>query len=180
MLSFVSLAIAKVIVNVKDVNDRSPKFSADSYVTKVSLDEVIGTQVLLVSATDLDSGDNSVVVYNITAGNEEGAFEIDPDTGAIKVKKSLTTVSASKFSLRVEAKDKGNPPRMTPTTVQLNVFLPDGPPKFVVKPVVEERFEGIAANGRVMVVKAATSEALTYEIISGNEDGLFRIEPTTW
>ena len=179
MLSFVSLAIAKVIVNVKDVNDMSPKFSADSYVTKVSLDEVIGTQVLLVSATDLDSGDNSVVVYNITAGNEEGAFEIDPDTGAIKVKKSLTTVSASKFTLRVEAKDKGNPPRMTPTTVQLNVFLPDGPPKFVVKPVVEEIFEGVAANGRVMVVKAAISEALTYEIISGNEDGLFRIQPTT-
>ena len=161
------------------MNDESPKFSADSYVAKAALDESIGAQVLLVTATDLDSGDNSRVVYNITSGNEEGAFMIDPDTGAIKVKKSLTTVSASQFTLGVEARDKGNPPRRQSTTVQLNVFLPDGPPKFVVKPVIQEVTEGITANNRVMVVKAATSEALTYEIISGNEDGLFRIVPST-
>lgn len=175
----VRTSIAKVILNVKDVNDEFPKFSADSYVMKVSLDEPIGTQVLLVSATDLDSGDNSIVVYNITGGNNEGAFEIDPDTGAIKVKRSLTTVSASKFTLQVEAKDKGTLPKSKSTTVQLNVFLPDGPPRFVVKPVIEEVLEGIRANGRVMVVKAATSEVLTYEILSGNEDGLFRIVPST-
>lgn len=168
-----------MILNVKDVNDWSPKFSADSYVTKVSLDEKVDSQVLLVTATDLDSGDNSAVVYNITRGNQEDAFKIDPDTGAMKLKKSLTTVSASRFSLEVEAKDKGNPPRRSTTTVQFNVFLPDGPPKFVVKPVIQEVTEGVAANGRVMVVKAATSEALTYEIVSGNEDGLFRIVPST-
>ena len=168
-----------MIFNVKDVNDEDPKFSADSYVTKVALDEQIDAQVLLVTATDLDSGENSKVVYNITSGNEEGAFKIDPDTGAIKVKKSLTTVSASQFTLEVEAKDKGNPPRSKSASVQLNVFLPDGPPKFVVKPVIQEVTEGITANNRVMVVKAATSEALTYEIISGNEDGLFRIVPST-
>lgn len=176
---FLPKAITKVIFNVKDVNDESPKFSADSYVAKVALDEVIGAQVELVTATDLDSGENSRVVYNITSGNEEEAFMIDPDTGAIKVKKSLTTVSASQFTLGVEAKDKGNPPRRQSTTVQLNVFLPDGPPKFVVKPVIQEVTEGITANNRVMVVKAATSEALTYEIISGNEDGLFQIVPST-
>ena len=176
---FLYKAIAKVIFNVKDVNDEDPKFSADSYVAKVALDEKIDAQVLLVTATDLDSGDNSRLVYNITSGNEEGAFKIDPDTGAIKVKRSLTTVSASQFTLVVEAKDKGNPPRRKTASVQLNVFLPDGPPKFVVKPVIQEVTEGITANNRVMVVKAATSEALTYEIISGNEDGLFRMVPST-
>ena len=172
-------AIAKVIINVKDVNDQTPKFSADSYVSKVALDAKVDSQVLLVVATDLDSGDNGKVVYNITGGNAEGAFKIDPDTGVIKVKRSLTTVSASTFTLDVEAKDKGNPPRSTLAKVDLNVFLPDGPPKFVVKPVVQEVKEGIKANNRVMVVKAATSEALTYEIVSGNEDGLFRINPST-
>ena len=164
---------------MKDINDETPKFSADSYVAKVALDKEVGAQVLLVTATDLDSGDNGRVVYNITSGNDEGAFEVDADTGAIKLKKSLTTVSASQFQLTVEAEDKGNPPRKTSATVKLNVFLPDGPPKFVVKPVIEEVTEGITAGNRVMVVKAATSEALTYEIISGNEDGLFQIVPST-
>ena len=181
MFLFLFEAMCKVIFNVKDVNDEVPKFSADSYVSKVALDKAIGAQVLLVTATDLDmiGSDNSRVVYNITSGNDEGAFMVDPDTGAIKVKKSLTTVSASQFSLVVEAKDKGNPAQSSSANVQLNVFLPDGPPKFVVKPVIQEVTEGITANNRVMVVKAATSEALTYEIISGNEDGLFRIVPST-
>ena len=166
-------------LNVRDINDQSPKFSADSYVAKVALDAKVDSPVLLVVATDLDSGDNGKVVYNITGGNDEAAFKIDPDTGVLKVKKSLTTVSASQFTLEVEAKDKGNPPLRKTATVQLNVFLPDGPPKFVVKPVIQEVTEGVKANGRVMVVKAATSEALTYEITSGNEGGLFRIVPST-
>ena len=168
-----------MIFKVKDVNDQTPKFSADSYVAKVALDATVESQVLLVVATDLDSGDNGRVVYNITRGNDEGAFKIDPDTGVVKVKKSLTTVSASRFTLEVEAKDKGNPALRKLSNVQLDVFLPDGPPKFVVKPVVQEVTEGIKANNKVMVVKAAASEALTYEIISGNEDGLFRIVPST-
>lgn len=164
---------------MKDINDQPPKFSADSYVAKVALDAKVDSQVLLVVATDLDNGDNGKVVYNITSGNGEGAFKIDPDTGVLKVKKSLTTVSASRFTLEVEAKDKGNPPLRKTATVQLNVFLPDGPPRFVVKPVIQEVTEGVKANDRVMVVKAATSEALTYEIISGNEGGLFRMVPST-
>lgn len=164
---------------MRDVNDQTPKFSADSYVSKVALDAKVDSQVLLVVATDLDNGDNGKVVYNITGGNDEGAFTIDPDTGVLKVKKSLTTVSASRFTLEVEAKDKGNPPLRKTATVQLNVFLPDGPPKFVVKPVIQEVTEGVKANDRVMVVKAATSEALTYEITSGNEGGLFRMVPST-
>ena len=168
-----------MILNVRDVNDQTPKFSADSYVAKVALDAAADSQVLLVVATDLDAGDNGRVVYNITSGNDEGAFTIDPDTGVLKVKRSLTTVSASRFNLEVEAKDKGIPPLRKLANVQLNVFLPDGPPKFVVKPVVQEVTEGIKANKRVMVVKAATSEALTYEIVSGNQGGLFRIVPST-
>ena len=164
---------------MRDVNDHSPKFSADSYVGKVALDAKVDSKVLLVVATDLDNGDNGKVVYNITGGNGEEAFKSDPDTGVIRVKKSLTTVSASQFALEIEAKDKGNPPRRKTATVQLNVFLPDGPPKFVVKPVIQEVTEGVKANDRVTVVKAATSEALTYEITSGNEGGLFRIVPST-
>ena len=168
-----------MVVNVKDENDEDPRFSAASYVAKVALDTKIDSQVLLVTATDLDSGDNGKVVYNITKGNDEGAFMIVQDTGVIKLRKSLTTVSADQFSLTVVAKDKGTPPRSGESTVQLNVFLPDGPPKFVVKPVVEEVTEGVQANNRVLVVKAATSEALTYEIVSGNADGLFRIVAST-
>ena len=164
---------------MRDVNDQPPKFSADSYVSKVALDVEVDSQVLLVVATDLDGGDNGKVVYNITGGNGEGAFKIDPDTGVLRVKRSLTTVSASRFTLEVEAKDKGNPPLRKTATVQLNVFLPDGPPRFVVKPVIQEVTEGVKANDRVMVLKAATSEALTYEITSGNEAGLFRMVPST-
>lgn len=53
--------------------------------------------MLLVLVIDLDSGDNSIVVYNIIGGNNEGVFEIDLDIGVIKVKRFLIIVFVFKF-----------------------------------------------------------------------------------
>lgn len=46
----------------------------------------VGSTLLTVEASDLD-GDT--LTYSITAGNDEGRFDIDPATGEIKVAKSL-------------------------------------------------------------------------------------------
>lgn len=111
-------------------------------------------------------------------GNEEEGFQIN-NQGVISVKKPLTTVEKEKFKIRVQAADKGKVPKKGYTDVEVNIFLPDGPPKFVVSPVIVYVTEGIPANSRVAGVKAATSEALTYSIISGNTDNMFTINPST-
>lgn len=172
-------AITSAHISVEDVNDESPTFSAASYRAKVSLDAKVNDYVVQVTATDLDSGSNGQKVYSIVSGNEEGAFVINRENGLISVGKSLTTVAADKFTLKVKAEDRGTPPRSNQVDVEINVYLPDGPPKFVVSPVYVNVTEGLAANQRVAVAKAATSEALQYEITSGNTNEMFKINPST-
>lgn len=41
----------------------------------------MGTEVIRVSATSLDTGINAEVVYSIVGGNEHGKFAIVPETG---------------------------------------------------------------------------------------------------
>lgn len=43
-------------MNVKDVNDNQPEFDPMSYYREISEDAVVGTLVVNVSATDVDSG----------------------------------------------------------------------------------------------------------------------------
>ncbi|XP_048576731.1 protocadherin-like protein isoform X1 [Nematostella vectensis] len=172
-------AIAEVRIYLRDINDNDPKFSAASYHAKLSLDAPVLEHVVQVTATDLDTANNGRIRYSIVAGNQEGAFQVLTDNGLIRVAKSLTTVAASSFLLTLEAADSGDPERKGSVNVQVNVFLPDGPPKFVLDPVIVNATEGIAANQRVAVAKAATSEALKYEILSGNTNDMFAINPSS-
>jgi hypothetical protein len=163
---------------VQDQNDNSPVFASSFYRGKVALDAGVGTSVIQVRASDLDSSSNGEIEYSFIQGNDEKGFQIN-NQGVISVKRPLTTVAADKFKLKVQAADKGAVPRKGQTDVEINIFLPDGPPKFVVSPVIVNVTEGVPANSRVAGVKAATSEALTYYIISGNNDGMFTINPST-
>ena len=45
-----------VYINVKDVNDHAPQFDPQSYNAEVNENVTIGTSVLKVTATDIDSG----------------------------------------------------------------------------------------------------------------------------
>lgn len=47
-----------VEITVKDVNDNAPVFSSATYSGVVSEDALVGTSVLQVQATDIDSGLN--------------------------------------------------------------------------------------------------------------------------
>ena len=54
-------------VNVKDKNDNKPIFDRGSYDEQVAQDTPIGTQIIRVSATDVDEGDNQKIVYDLSA-----------------------------------------------------------------------------------------------------------------
>lgn len=177
IISFL-LAIARITINVLDQNDNFPIFASSLYRGKVALDANVGTSVIQVRASDLDSSSNGEIEYSLIQGNEEEGFQIN-NQGVISVKKPLTTVEKEKFKIRVQASDKGEVPKKGYANVEIIIFLPDGPPKFVVSPVIVNVTEGVPANSRVAGVKAATSEALTYTIIGGNADGMFTINPST-
>ena len=70
-----------VHVTLSDVNDNAPLFGQSVYVTNVTEDVTIGTVVKEMHAADKDAGLNGVVIYSITAGNEDGSFDIGNETG---------------------------------------------------------------------------------------------------
>ncbi len=72
---------AQVTVNVKDVNDNKPKFSASNFVVNVTESSQINRVVFKVAASDEDSGLNSVLRYSLLSGNTGNTFTIDPITG---------------------------------------------------------------------------------------------------
>lgn len=64
-------------VRVRDINDNDPVLLNLPYNTSVSEGASIHTSVARVRARDSDSGRNALLTYNITAGNQGGAFYIN-------------------------------------------------------------------------------------------------------
>lgn len=70
-----------VHVTLSDVNDNAPAFSQSLYAVNVSEDVTSGTVVEEVLAVDADAGLNGMVIYRISAGNDDGIFDIGNRTG---------------------------------------------------------------------------------------------------
>lgn len=74
--------VAKVIITVLDENDNAPVFANDVYYAGVNSKAVIGTEIILVNATDADIGKNSQIEYMITSSNLY-KFGANKTTGSI-------------------------------------------------------------------------------------------------
>ncbi|XP_031334592.1 cadherin-89D isoform X1 [Photinus pyralis] len=87
--------VARVEVEILDVNDNLPEFEVDRY--NISIVENIpkGFSVLQIIAKDPDQGDNSEFSYDLE--DKSGAFVIDPRTGWLTVR-NHTLLDREKFS----------------------------------------------------------------------------------
>nr|XP_006818277.1 PREDICTED: protocadherin Fat 4-like [Saccoglossus kowalevskii] len=92
---------ATINVRIKNYNDEPPHFSQNTYKYFVAENAPDGFQVATVIATDPD-GD--VVIYGISAGNEDGNFEINKHTGVISLRATQDLTQAS-YLINVTATD---------------------------------------------------------------------------
>ncbi|KAI4887262.1 hypothetical protein NFI96_029832 [Prochilodus magdalenae] len=126
----------EIVVNVLDVNDNSPVFSQSLYKVRVNENAPIGAQVLSLSAKDMDEGINSEIAYAIVRqGSAKGSdlFTVDPESGLITVKGELDYEASAAVELRVEAKDKGQPPKSSQCKVLIEIIdVNDNPPEIEV------------------------------------------------
>ncbi|XP_078366665.1 protocadherin Fat 4-like [Oculina patagonica] len=111
-------------------------------------------------------------------------FIINPDTGYVSTSYSLDREQQHKYVLTVEAKDKGNPPMNSSTTLEVLVMdNNDNPPVFTqpvyTAPVPENAFGGYQVI-RVTALDAdeGSNAAVTYNIVDG-ADGKFIIEASS-
>uniref|UniRef100_A0A8C6T609 Si:dkey-22o22.2 n=1 Tax=Neogobius melanostomus TaxID=47308 RepID=A0A8C6T609_9GOBI len=96
---------------VTDVNDHPPVFTQDSYSAQMSEDLAVNSELLVVSATDLDSGENAAVTFSIVDGDDDRKFLIETNKtnqrGVLKLKKKIDFEKTHErsFNLTLKAED---------------------------------------------------------------------------
>ncbi|XP_029369131.1 protocadherin alpha-8-like [Echeneis naucrates] len=142
----------RIQVNVLDVNDNSPVFSKSLYKVQVVENVDPGTALLTLTATDLDDGVNGELIYSFTETghlNTDDMFSLNDNTGEITVKGNVDYEENQAFEIRVQARDKGTPPRSAHCKVLFEVVdINDNAPEISVSslmsPVKEDAEIGTA------------------------------------
>ncbi|XP_060742409.1 protocadherin gamma-A11-like isoform X9 [Tachysurus vachellii] len=120
----------KITVTVLDVNDNSPVFSQPIYRVSLSENAQKNSSVVTVSATDKDKGSNSEVTYLFSQSTGEEAIELfnmNSDTGEIKVNGLLDFEKFKQYELDVEAIDKGGQTDTSKVLIEI-IDVNDNPP----------------------------------------------------
>ena len=93
-----------VKIQVKDVNDNRPTFYPREYNVSLRERETVSTPVVVVVATDKDSGKFGSVRYAIVAGNQENLFRVESSSGEIFLTRPLTRATLA-HRLNISATD---------------------------------------------------------------------------
>lgn len=120
----------KLDITVLDVNDNSPVFKEDPFVSEI-LENLSPRKILTVSAVDKDSGPNGQLDYEIVNGNREHSFSINHATGEIRSIRPLDREKISQYVLTIKSSDKGSPSQSTSVKVIINILDEnDNAPRF--------------------------------------------------
>ncbi|KTF90509.1 hypothetical protein cypCar_00024820 [Cyprinus carpio] len=94
-----------VTVQVLNINDNQPLFERVSCKGTIGRDFPVGQTIIIMSAIDID--ELGLVIYNILSGNEQDVFTLNPDSGMLSLKRSLSSMSVKneQFSLKIAASD---------------------------------------------------------------------------
>ena len=109
---------------VDDINDNSPRFEETFYNITVKETVAVHSVIFTVSATDADSEENGVDFYRFSSmkvGNFEKYIAMDAKTGEASVISPLEPVQGETFRFVVECVDRGSPPLVSQTLVELNI-----------------------------------------------------------
>uniref|UniRef100_A0A1I8QBI2 Cadherin domain-containing protein n=1 Tax=Stomoxys calcitrans TaxID=35570 RepID=A0A1I8QBI2_STOCA len=136
-------ALARIEVEILDLNDNVPEFEADFYNISIVENLPTGFSVLQVNAVDRDQGENAEFLYNLKEhADAKGAFCIDSRSGWITVRddRFLDREKRKAIHLEVEAlermpsyMDDVNLKKPSPNSVKVEITLldqNDNTPKF--------------------------------------------------
>lgn len=195
----------KITVNVLDRNDIPPMFLTIPAPVTINDDQPIGTGVATMPAVDTDgSYPNNVVRYEIVGqGKAIKYFQIDSESGIVKIKDDLSKDDDSEYQIDVRAFDLGDPQLSSIASLPVfirhlqndpnnNLFLDDGDDQGM---AIAETFglafsddsytvsipENAGVNSTIKLIQIINSikpqrhnSDLNCEIFKGNEHHIFK------
>ncbi|XP_030380643.1 cadherin-related tumor suppressor [Scaptodrosophila lebanonensis] len=144
-----------VFINVLDDNDNAPEFT--QFISEISVLETTpqGSKLMYFTASDMDQGINSQVIYSITAGNRKDTFHIDRLSGSLYLHKPLDYEENSVYALNITASDCGVPTLSTTIIFTIQVVDEnDNAPEFTNTAIVRQIQEGIPVKTPIVTVIA--------------------------
>ncbi|XP_077091590.1 cadherin-related family member 1a isoform X3 [Siphateles boraxobius] len=124
-------SLAEVFVTVLDQNDHRPEFN-QNFLEKTM---IIGEPVQI-QAVDEDAEEpNNIIEYSIMKADPDGIFDINSSTGEIKLKpyirsmeivQNITRQKDCRWSVLVQARDRGSPSFSTTAVVNIDITEPNG------------------------------------------------------
>lgn len=129
-------------------------------------------------------GLNSDILYSLV-NSADGSFSIDERSGVISLERPLDREAQSTYELRARASDQGSPRLSSLCQVLISVLdINDNPPVFEHREYTATVPENVAAGSQLLRVQAASRDTeaggeISYGIISGNEHGMFSVDPRT-
>ncbi|XP_053371774.1 protocadherin alpha-2-like isoform X9 [Clarias gariepinus] len=153
----------QVVINVSDANDNSPVFTTSMYKIKIHENAPIGTKLLTVSASDADEGVNSEVSYSIVRHGDSSAldlFSINNVSGDVIIQKNMDHEQSPAIEIRIQAQDKGHPPRRTTCKVLIEVVdVNDNAPEISVTMVMSPVSEDIKPGTDVALITVSDKDS---------------------
>ncbi|KAL4822885.1 hypothetical protein H8958_013950 [Nasalis larvatus] len=175
---------AQIRILVIDANDNPPVFSQDVYRVSLREDVPPGTSILRVKATDQDEGINSEITYSFlgVADKAQHVFSLDYATGNILTQQPLDFEEVERYSMNIEAKDRGslstrckviievldendNSPEIIITSLS-DQIMEDSPPAVVVA-LFKTRDRDSGENGEV---RCSLSRGVPFKIHSSSNN----------
>ncbi|KAM8988152.1 cadherin EGF LAG seven-pass G-type receptor 2 isoform 1-T1 [Ara ararauna] len=175
---------AHVVVNVTDANTHRPVFQSSHYTVNVNEDRPVGTTVVVISATDEDTGENARITYLMEDSIPQ--FRIAADTGAVTTQMELDYEDQVSYTLAITARDNGIPQKSDTTYLEILVSdVNDNAPQFLRDSYQGSIYEDVPAFTSVLQVSATDRDSglngrIFYTFQGGDDgDGDFIIESTS-
>uniref|UniRef100_A0A673FKM9 Protocadherin-16 n=1 Tax=Sinocyclocheilus rhinocerous TaxID=307959 RepID=A0A673FKM9_9TELE len=189
-------SVTSVDIEVVDFNDNAPFFTQNSYEVSVPEDASVGSTLLTLFAEDKDySNKNTHLEYAIVGGNDERRFCLEVvsipgeaqsrTVGQIVLCDTLNREATDTYLLTVTVTDRGTPPLNSSTVVLVKVLdINDNAPVFSSLEYHAQVTENSPLSTALIYVSAydpdlGANGTVTYNIISGNNRGLIRVDSAT-
>ncbi|CAG5076306.1 Similar to kug: Fat-like cadherin-related tumor suppressor homolog (Drosophila melanogaster) [Cotesia congregata] len=90
-------------VKLRDINDNRPQFEKINCIVRLSRFIPIGSEILTVSAIDLDAG--NIINYRIESSNQESCFSLDSVSGVLSSICDFTEITDNEINVNITATD---------------------------------------------------------------------------
>ncbi|XP_038060155.1 protocadherin-15-like isoform X3 [Patiria miniata] len=163
--------VVEVVIDLVDINDNVPTFGKTAYFIGVSDSAGIGTRVITMTAIDLDSNNNSLIDYSMTArptsnsGNQidkpaVDSFSIDTSTGVIKTAIAELAAEPRIFTYTVRGQERFGPPQnVANTSVMISLINEDN------RAVLVTNISPSLLGDNQALLEAALEELLGAEVV---------------